>query len=430
MGGVIDLAGFPKDHYFLYQSQWGHQPMVHILPHWTHPDMKQGEKIPVCVYTTGDAVELFLNGQSMGMKQKGPKWNQMQCEWMVPWKQGVLEAVAYSEGKEIARTTQTTAGAPAKLQLKVEEAYLTGRPEDLHILSIAQVDKKEILYPYGENRVYWALDGLGEIYSAENGSPVDVETNYHAQSKKTFFGLLRLFVRQPEATQTNLYLGSILGDKRLKSSNQVTIDVRGIDLQGHAVAATSCEITYTTDGRDPAKYGQKYTGPFKLQKEGTVRALAVINQKISLKMEERFGPNEGIYWGNAEETAKLFDIQAENCDLQGGIIAHHVSGFQSKGYVEMGNKDTISFYQENDGSKRNATFIFRYIPLEVGTVSIDLWNNDKMIANKKLVIKPSQVGKWAQGSMSVQLISGANAIKFVSKSTNKIGVDGFDFSAQ
>lgn len=317
MGGVIDLAGFRKDHYYLYQSQWGNKPMVHILPHWTHPDMKKGEKIPVWVYTTGDAVELFFNGHSLGTKQKGSQWNQMQCEWLVPWKEGKLEAVAYSKGKAIARTTQTTADAPSMLQLKVEEACLTGKAEDLHILTIAQVDKKGVRYPYGENRVYWGLEGgkgkgkgkcegegKCEIFSAENGSPVDIETNYHAQSKNTFFGLLRLFIRQSETTQQTLFVASILGDKRLKSDNHVAIDVQGIDLQGNAIDPSSCTITYTTDGRDPAIYGKKYTGAFMLQKEATVRALVVINHKIRLMMEERFGAKEGLYWGSKDDTTE------------------------------------------------------------------------------------------------------------------------------
>ncbi len=430
MGGVIDLAGFKKDHYYLYQSQWTNTPMVHILPHWSHPDMKKGEKIPVWVYTTGDTVELFLNGHSLGKKHNGQEWNHMQCEWLVPWTPGNLEAVAYLKGKEIARTSQTTADAPSMLKMKVEDAYLTGQSEDLHIMTIAQVDKKGTLYPYGENRVYWALDGKGEVYSAENGNPVDIETNYHAESKKTFFGLLRLFIRQSEASQPRLYVGSILGDKRLKSDNHVSIDVQGIDLQGHAVTINSCSITYTTDGSDPGINGKKYTKPFELDKESTVRALVVINDTISLNMEERFGPKEGIYWGTNEKVAKLFDIQAENCHLQGSTVSNKRPDFQSSGYVVMEKNNTIGFYQENDGAKQQSILNFRYLPVKSGKISIELWNNDKKVGTKDITITPIQVGTWRQDKLLVELVSGANSILFVNKSDGKIAVDSFDFSAR
>lgn len=120
MGGALDLAGFEKDLYYLYQSEWADIDMVHILPHWTHPKMELGTEIPVWVYTSGDEVELFLNGKSLGKKAKGSKWNEMQCEWMVPWTPGTIEAVAYRNGKEIARTQQRTSSEPVKLDISVE----------------------------------------------------------------------------------------------------------------------------------------------------------------------------------------------------------------------------------------------------------------------------------------------------------------------
>lgn len=66
--GIIDLAGFPKDHYYLYQSLWSDKPMVHLLPHWTHPG-KEGLEIPVVAYTNCESAELFLNGISLGEKK-------------------------------------------------------------------------------------------------------------------------------------------------------------------------------------------------------------------------------------------------------------------------------------------------------------------------------------------------------------------------
>ena len=97
--GVIDLAGFPKDSYYLYRSFWSDEPMVHILPHWTWPG-KEGVEIPVVAYTNGDEAELFLDGRSLGRRKMDPEV--LQIVWLVPYKAGTLKAVAYKEGRKVA----------------------------------------------------------------------------------------------------------------------------------------------------------------------------------------------------------------------------------------------------------------------------------------------------------------------------------------
>lgn len=427
MGGVIDLAGFPKDHYYLYQSQWSSKPMVHILPHWTHPDLKRGEKVPVWVYTTGDSVELFFNGKSLGKKSKGMKWNEMQCEWMVPWKEGTLEAVAYSDGEEIARTMQSTSSAPSQLRLSVSDACLTGSPEDLHIVDIEQTDHKGTLYPYGENRVYWTVKGNGEIFSAENGSPVDVETNYHATSKKCFFGLLRLFVRNKDLKGVALYAASILGDKRLKTDNRISIDVRGIDLKGTPHDVSSLKILYTTDGSDPVVSGNKYSRAFRMKNAGIVKAVVMSGDSVYIRMEEKFGSGEGLYWGNPEEKTDLLDVQAENCKFSGGMVSDELKGYQSKGYLLLENNSDIEFYQENDGSAYEAVMVYRYVSVGTGTLNIDFFNNGKAVFKDKVTLKSGDMGKWNERRIKIPLSKGANDIKLKIKSDCKVGIDGFGF---
>lgn len=424
MGGVIDLAGFPKDHYYLYQSQWGKEPMVHILPHWTHPDMKKGELLPVWVYTTGDEVELFINGRSLGRKQKGRKWNEMQCEWLVPWEEGTLSAVAYSCGKEIGRAVQQTADAPARLCLTVEDASLTGSDHDLHIVSIAQTDGKGTLYPYGENRVYWKLEG-GEVFSAENGDPVDVETNYHAASRKAFFGLLRLFVRKT-ADSPILYTAAILGDKRLKADNRVSVDVRAIRLDGTDVEA-DYRVYYTTDGSDPAISGRLYEGPFAMT-DGTVRAIVKLSDGSVLAMEEKFGKGEGIYWGNAGEEAELYAVQAEDCQLSGCRTADAGAGFQGRGYALLSSGQGLTFYQENDGSTHKSSLKYRYFVEREGTAILELTVDGKVEATLRLTASETETGKWKEGTAVVGLRSGANVIGLKALSGPDVGIDCFDFT--
>jgi len=93
MGGAVDLAGFKKNLYYFYQSQWTKRSVLHMLPHWTHPRMELGTLIPLWVYSNADEVELLLNDQSLGKKSPGKKWDQMQCEWLVPWQPGTITAI-------------------------------------------------------------------------------------------------------------------------------------------------------------------------------------------------------------------------------------------------------------------------------------------------------------------------------------------------
>lgn len=429
MGGVMDLAGFKKDHYFLYQSQWSKKSVVHILPHWTHPDLKEGEKVPVWVYTSGDTVELFLNGKSLGKRNKGEKWDEMQCEWMVPWKSGELIAVAYSDGKEIARDRQVTVYAPKSLKLDIEDACLTGKPEDFHIINIAEVGKYGDLYPYGENRIYWNIEGDGEIFSAENGNPVDVETNWRAESKKAFFGLLRLFVRNKNQKNLSLYFASILGDKRLKKDDNISIDVKGIDLKGNNIDFTSCEIFYTTDGSDPSVFGKRYESPFRMKNAGIVRAIVKINSSVVIKMEESFGDEDGIYWGTAEDYNNMLDIQAENCKVNNGEYSTRIKGYQSSGFIETkdNNPTVFEFYQENDGAKMQVNLIYRLIVDNPGRISIKFCNNGNVEVDE-FDIKTKEVGKWIERTVKGNLNNGANNIIFEVKSQVKVGIDGFSFT--
>ncbi|MGE9271203.1 MAG: glycoside hydrolase family 2 TIM barrel-domain containing protein, partial [Verrucomicrobiales bacterium] len=117
-GGALDLAGFRKDLYYLYRSQWTEEPMVHLLPHWTHPRMKAGTEVPVQAYSNAEEVELFFNGKSLGTQRPGTSWEKMLCQWMVPWKPGELKVVARIADKEV--TSQTIKSSASPKQLMVE----------------------------------------------------------------------------------------------------------------------------------------------------------------------------------------------------------------------------------------------------------------------------------------------------------------------
>ena len=144
--GIIDLAGFKKDRFYLYQAHWRPDlPMAHILPHWTWPE-RSGQITPVHVFTSGDEAELFLNGKSLGKKAKG------QYEYRLRWddvtyEPGELKVVAYKNGKAWATDVMKTAGPAAKLLAQADRTMIVADGQDLSFVTITVADKDDVLVP-------------------------------------------------------------------------------------------------------------------------------------------------------------------------------------------------------------------------------------------------------------------------------------------
>jgi len=191
--GIIDLAGFPKDRYYLYQARWRPElPMAHLLPHWTWPE-RAGEITPVHAYTSGDEAELFLNDKSLGRKKRGQfdyrlRWDDVKYE------PGELRLVAYKNGAPWAQAIQRTAGDPAQLDLTSDRADLKADGQDLAFLTISVRDTKGTLVPRAALPVTFTIEGPAEIIAVDNGDPTSLEP-FHASSRTTFNGLALAIVR-------------------------------------------------------------------------------------------------------------------------------------------------------------------------------------------------------------------------------------------
>ena len=207
--GMVDLAGFPKDRYYLYQSVWTKKPMVHVLPHWNWEGMA-GQPIPVMVYTNGEEVELFLNGKSLGRKKRfsepvelpvGPNISEdrkfaskYRLEWQVPFEPGTLKAVAYTAGQQVAVDERRTAGAPAKLSMVPDRTQIAADGDDLSFVTVRVEDKDGNLCPAADNLVKFQVSGAGVIQAVDNGNPATVEP-FHADYRKAFSGMALVIVR-------------------------------------------------------------------------------------------------------------------------------------------------------------------------------------------------------------------------------------------
>ncbi|HEY4357694.1 MAG TPA: beta-galactosidase GalB [Acidobacteriaceae bacterium] len=191
--GIIDLAGFKKDRFYLYQSRWRPDlPMVHILPHWTWPG-REGEVTPVHVFTSGDEAELFINGKSQGRKKKAPYEYRLRWDY-VTYEPGELKVVAYKNGKQWATAVEHTADAPAKLEAAADRTQIASDGRDLSFIELRIVDKNGLPAPTANNLIHFTLDGPGDIVATDNGDPTSF-VPFGSPSRKAFNGLCLVIVR-------------------------------------------------------------------------------------------------------------------------------------------------------------------------------------------------------------------------------------------
>ncbi len=191
--GIIDICGFPKDHYYLYQSMWDDKPMVHLLPHWTHPG-KEGVKIPVVAYTNCDEVELFLNGKFIGKQ----KYKDEQLVWMVPYEKGTIKAIAKNGGKIVAQHSHTTSGKPAKARLNPDKVIINANKTDVVHLAVDIVDENGVFCPKANNVVTFEINGPGKIIGIDNGDPLDLSF-YKTNTRRAFRGKIMVLVQAGDA---------------------------------------------------------------------------------------------------------------------------------------------------------------------------------------------------------------------------------------
>ena len=195
--GFLDQAGFKKDSFWLYQSKWRPDfPMAHILPHWTWPG-REGQVTPVYVFTSGDEAELFLNGKSLGRQRKQPStWDRAyRLRWDdVTYTPGVLEVVAYKDGKEWARDRVETVGTAAKLAAGAESKTLVADGEDICYVNVSVRDAQGRLVPRAKTRIDFAVEGPGEIVATDNGDETDFD-DFRKPTRRAFNGWAQAIVR-------------------------------------------------------------------------------------------------------------------------------------------------------------------------------------------------------------------------------------------
>lgn len=210
--GIIDLAGFKKDRFYLYQAHWRPDlPMAHILPHWTWPE-RAGRVTPVHVVTSGDEAELFLNGTSLGRKKKNDYEYRMRWDDVV-YQPGELKVVAYKQGKPWATESMKTAEAPARLILSADRSSIRADGVALCFVTVRVTDHTGVTAPRANDHIKFTIEGPGEIVATDNGDPTSFEP-FPSPERNAFNGVALAIVRAtrgPGRIRISAHSGTLQG---------------------------------------------------------------------------------------------------------------------------------------------------------------------------------------------------------------------------
>jgi beta-galactosidase len=220
--GILDTCGFPKDLFWYYRSWWTREPVLHLMPHWNWRG-REGRPIEVWAFSNADEVRLSLNGRDLGARRIERYGH---AAWQVPYEAGVLGAVGYRNGQEIARTAVETTGDASRVELKADRASISADLRDVAVVTVSAVDDRGRPVPDAGHDVFFELSGPGRILGVGNGDPSSHEADtFAAQAplhRRLFNGLAQVLVQSTDAS------GSITLRGRADGLTPSTIVIRSV----------------------------------------------------------------------------------------------------------------------------------------------------------------------------------------------------------
>ena len=188
--GIVDLAGFPKDAYYMYRSEWTNKPVLHLLPHW---NWQPGKTVDVwAYYNNADEVELYLNGRSLGVQKK--QGDDLHVTWKVPFEAGTLKAVSRLNGRTVQTKEVTTASEPDRIELIADRKLIKSEGSDLSFITVRVLDKNGNLVPNADILINFSIKGKGFLAGVDNGSQSSLES-FKEPQRKAFHGMCLAIVQ-------------------------------------------------------------------------------------------------------------------------------------------------------------------------------------------------------------------------------------------
>ncbi|RKO73297.1 DUF4982 domain-containing protein [Sphingobacterium puteale] len=209
--GIVDLAGIPKDVYYMYQSEWTDKDVLHLLPHW---NWKTGDSVDVwAYYNKAEAVELFLNGKSLGTSAKTA--DRLHASWKVPFEKGELKVVKKRAGKIVQEASVRTATEAYAVKVSVEhEKYATGESRDLYFVTAELVDQAGQSVLHNDQEIEFIVKGNAKVLGTDNGFQADLR-GLHQPKRRTFKGKALGMIQKMADTPCTVIISSALGDQQI-----------------------------------------------------------------------------------------------------------------------------------------------------------------------------------------------------------------------
>ncbi|MCH5597781.1 glycoside hydrolase family 2 TIM barrel-domain containing protein [Niabella ginsengisoli] len=208
--GIIDLAGFPKDVYYMYQSEWTNKPVLHLYPHW---NWKAGDTIDLkAYYNNADEVELFLNDKSLGRKRKSD--TAFHVMWRVPYQPGQVKAISYKSGRQVLQKIINTASEANRIEVSVENKTIDSKNKELAFITIRIVDGDGNLVPDAGNLITVNIDGPAIVEGMDNGYPADLNSMKDSQHH-AYKGLLLTMIKGLKPGKANIHFVPLVSSRQV-----------------------------------------------------------------------------------------------------------------------------------------------------------------------------------------------------------------------
>ena len=221
--GIVDMCGFPKDYFYYYKAWWRNEPSLHLFPHWNWHG-REGDEIPIWVYSNLDEVELFVNGKSLG-SQKVPKLGHVQ--WKAFFEPGTIEARGSKDGKVVLTEKRETTGEPASVRLSADRTEINADGQDISMVKVEVLDGQGRLVPIADNRINFTITGEGRLLGVGNGDPNCQESDKQPR-RSAFHGLAQAII---QGTKTPGTIQIQARGQGLRTPATLTITTKQVDLR-------------------------------------------------------------------------------------------------------------------------------------------------------------------------------------------------------